>query len=307
MLNELSIVPTLTMWRPYLNHNIKYDNIMDHSTNWDMLGIPEYPPLLQLEKGKRKALGAFSMKFLVTRNWQDRMVGVFSPMLFTVVATLVNYHEILYTGKTSASLAPIFGSTFGRPNYTRTQINFEKYFENQVAIALIAVFIIGKIKIKSTSNSLTVSDSFCGALMLGLVLSLFRSPEVCLFAQIILALSLGIPLANFVGFLRAKKKWLENVETSKVQKGTMKPSKDANMLHARYRLEPLLIHARIYILWGTTPPMRSLPRHHLSTSHFLLTYRPICSHLHPTAMASRTSHKNPIPVTALCFARHPRG
>jgi hypothetical protein len=67
----------------------QYDAIRDHSNDWDLLGVPTYAPLVELKK-RRKIINTFSATFLATRNWQDRLVTVFGPMLFTVFATIVN-------------------------------------------------------------------------------------------------------------------------------------------------------------------------------------------------------------------------
>jgi hypothetical protein len=219
------------MWRPYLNHNIKYDTILDHSTDWDLLGVPTYAPLVELKNG-RKSINSFSAKFLATRNWQDRLVTVFGPMLFTVFATIINYVEILFQGDVSASLSPFFGTEDAYETMLEEQewVHYKSYFEIQVAVALIAVFIIGKTKIKSNSNSLTVSDSFCGVLMLGLVLSLFRVPALCLTGQFVLGIALIIPIGNFVGLMRAKRKWLDRVKSSNVERPVAKTSKSVDVL-----------------------------------------------------------------------------
>jgi hypothetical protein len=219
------------MWRPYLNHNIKYDKILDHSTDWDLLGVPTYAPLVELKKG-RKSINAFSAKFLASRNWQARLVTVFGPMLFTVFATIINYVEILFQGDVSASLSPFFGTEDAYETMLKEQewVHYKSYFEIQVAVALIAVFIISKTKVKSNSNSLTVSDSFCGVLMLGLVLSLFRVPAVCLTGQFVLGIALIIPIGNFVGLMRAKKKWLNHVKSSNVERPGAKTSKSVDVL-----------------------------------------------------------------------------
>jgi hypothetical protein len=235
---ETTLRPSIVMWRPYLDQNIKYKGIKDRCTALDLCFTETDPPLIDLMRSrKHDTYVGVKATFLAVKNWQDRIITVYSPLVFSVVAGILNYAEVRYSGRV---LEDMDRSPFREQVLIDTSVlttkyngegtgNFDDYFGNQIEISLIAVVIIAQIKLQTNSNRLTISDSFCAILMLGLMLSLFKRWEVCCTGLIVLTCALFIPVFNFIGFRRAEQSWRHRVHSSKVSAGDgCHTSKDAS-------------------------------------------------------------------------------
>ena len=91
---------------------------------------------------------------------------MFSPLMFCVIGSLMNYSEIRYAAgipkeQVNLTASAVSGQSFLTTARSEDEGRYEEYFGFQLEISLIAVVIIAQIKIKTNSAGFRLSDSFC--------------------------------------------------------------------------------------------------------------------------------------------------
>jgi hypothetical protein len=179
------------------------------ATAKDMAG--KWPPKVTIKQEKRFRVfyyPALQVSFLACMDWQERVITIFFPLLFCIIGSGANYYHF-------------FESEMSIEQGTA---DYLQYFENQLALALIVVFIVKEMRVRKVTNELERSDGFVAVIIVGLMLSLSYTGWVCGMGQSILLLSLLIPALNYYAFVLQQRKWKDEVETSLVMMKT--PSRE---------------------------------------------------------------------------------